>query len=58
MVSKSVSNRQFSIKHNIDEKTLRKIRKEEGYRIPVETLFEICDSRSLTLSDFFKLVGV
>lgn len=55
-IPSSKSNRSFALDHNIDEKTVRKIRNENGYRIPVSTLKDICDARELKLSDFFKLI--
>ncbi len=57
-ISVSKSNRNFALDHNIDEKTVRKIRQEDGYTIPLITLFRICESREISLEDFFKLVGV
>jgi len=53
------SNRSFANEHNIDESTVRKILelylgKINDYRIPVITLLKICESREITLSDFFK----
>lgn len=33
------------------------IKSEETYRIPVETLFKICEARKISLSDFFKLIN-
>ena len=55
-ISKSKSNRQFAIDHNIDEKTVRKILKEDGYEIPIITLIRICEAKEIKLSDFFKLI--
>lgn len=57
------SNRSFVNNHNIDESTVRKIMelyegKIEDYRIPVITLLKICEVREITLSDFFKKVGI
>ncbi|GAA3573446.1 helix-turn-helix domain-containing protein [Snuella lapsa] len=51
------SQNSFAIKHNIDESTVRKIKSKNGYRIPVETLIKICESRGIKLSDFFRLIG-
>lgn len=51
------SQNSFAIKHNIDESTIRKIKGKKEYRIPVETLIKICESRDIKLSDFFKLIG-
>ena len=44
----------FAIKHNIDESTVRKIKNKNEYRVPVETLYRICEARGTTLSDFFR----
>ena len=59
----SQSNRSFANEHNIDDSTVRKILelnegKIEDYRIPVITLLKICESREITLSDFFKKLGL
>lgn len=55
-IKTSKSNRNFALDHNIDEKTVRKILKDEGYRIPLKTLYKICESRNLKLEEFFKLI--
>lgn len=55
-VHKSKSNRSFALDHNIDEKTVRKILKEDGYGMPVKTLKRICESRDIKLSSFFELL--
>ncbi len=57
-ISDSKSNRIFALDHNIDEKTVRKLLKEEGYIIPVATLYKICEAKEITLEDFFKKVGI
>jgi DNA-binding Xre family transcriptional regulator len=57
-VKQSKSNRSFALDHNIDEKTVRKILQNEGYRIPLKTLYKICESRSLKLKDFFSVVEI
>ena len=46
----------FANAHNVEESTIRKIKKNDNYRIPVETLQKICESRNLSLSEFFKLI--
>ncbi|MFP7655385.1 hypothetical protein [Chryseobacterium proteolyticum] len=33
------------------------MKSKEAYRVPVETLFRICEARKLSLSDFFKLIN-
>tara|TARA_R110000850_G_scaffold199977_2_gene326171 strand:- start:10910 stop:11149 length:240 start_codon:yes stop_codon:yes gene_type:complete len=59
-VLKASSQRSFALDHNIEESIVRKIKntaiKKEGvhYSIPVTTLKKICDSRNLSLSNFFK----
>lgn len=50
------SNRRFAIDHNLDEKTVRKILKKEGYRIPVRTLQKICEAKEMKLSEFFVII--
>jgi len=57
-IAASKSNRQFAIDHNLDEKTVRKILHEVGYRIPVSTLQKICDAREIKLSEFFILIDL
>lgn len=57
-ISDSDSNRAFALDHDIDEKVVRKICKEEGYRIPVETLKRICDSREISLEVFFQKLKI
>ena len=56
-ITKSKSNRSFAIEHDIDEKTVRKILQEDGYRIPVKTLHKICDAREIKISSFFELIN-
>ncbi len=55
-IKPSKSNRTFGLDHNIDEKTVRKILEKDGYRIPVKTLYKICEAREIKISDFFKLL--
>jgi len=57
------SNRSFANDHNIDESTVRKIMelyegKIDDYRIPVITLLKICEAREVSLSAFFKNIGM
>ena len=47
---------EFADHHNILESTVRKIKSKSNYRIPVETLFKICQEKRLNISDFFKEV--
>lgn len=55
---KNTSNRAFANEHDIDERTVRQIKKvkETYYSISITTLEKICDARGITLSDFFKLI--
>ena len=46
----------FADNHNILESTVRKIKNTPNYRIPVETLFKICQERRISVSDFFILL--
>lgn len=55
-IAKSKSNRAFALDHNIDEKTVRKILQKDGYRIPVKTLYKICEAREINISIFFELI--
>ncbi|MBW2962901.1 helix-turn-helix domain-containing protein [Mesonia aestuariivivens] len=44
------------IDHNIDEKTVRRIKSDANYTMELNTLYKICESRNISLSDFFKLI--
>ncbi len=55
-VSTSKSNRSFALDHNVDEKTVRKILQKDGYRMPIRTLYKICEAREISLSEFFSLI--
>lgn len=57
-ISKAKSNRAFAIEHNIDEKTVRRILEDEKYRITLETLGKILESRSMKLHDFFEILDL
>jgi DNA-binding Xre family transcriptional regulator len=57
-ISKSKSNRNFALDHGVDEKIVRKIKKENGYKIPVATLNRICEAREIKMSEFFKLIDL
>ena len=50
------SQNSFAKNHDIEESTVRKIKSDTTYRIPVETLYKICKSRKITLEEFFKLI--
>lgn len=55
-IAKARSKRSFAAQHNVDEKTVRKIAKKEGYNVPIKTLYTICEARGMSLSSFFKLL--
>ncbi|WP_412476189.1 helix-turn-helix domain-containing protein [Flavobacterium sp. TBRC 19031] len=57
-IGKDEANTQFALNHNIDEKTVRRIKNDEKYKISIETLLKICEARNLKLSEFFKLVNL
>lgn len=57
-IKEARSYRTFALDHNIDEKTVRKIVMEDGYNIPVKTLYKICESREIKPSTFFELIGL
>lgn len=50
------SQRAFADHNNVEESIVRKIKGKEEYRIPVETLYKICQARDLKLSEFFKQI--
>ena len=52
------SARSFANNHDIDEKTVRRIKdwKTSGYRITLYTLEKICSSRNITLHEFFEMI--
>ncbi|MEO8533359.1 MAG: transcriptional regulator [Flavobacterium sp.] len=58
------SQRSFALDHGIEESIVRKIKNtilqsdKVNYSIPVNTLQKICDAKSMTLSDFFKLLDL
>jgi len=63
-VLKASSQRSFALDHDIEESIVRKIKntalQKDGvnYTIPVTTLKKICDSRHISLSNFFKELEV
>lgn len=52
------NNSKFAVDHNIDEKTVRRIRDDENYQIALLTIMRICHAKNLTLASFFKMVGI
>ncbi len=55
---KNTFNRASANEHDIDEKTVRQIKKikETYYSISIPTLEKICTAREITLHDLFKLI--
>ena len=41
------NNSKFANDHNIDEKTVRRIREDENYTISLKTIIRICESRDI-----------
>jgi len=52
------NNSQFANEHNIDEKTVRRIREDETYQISLITIQKICEAKELKLYEFFKMANV
>ena len=52
------NNSKFAVDHNIDEKTVRRIRDDKNYQIALLTIMRICHARNLTLEQFFALIGI
>ncbi len=52
------NNSKFANEHNIDEKTVRRIREDETYQISLITIQKICEAKELKLYEFFKMVNV
>ncbi len=57
-LSDGKSQTSFANAHNVEESTIRKIKGNNNYRIPVETLYKICEARNIKLHEFFKMVGI
>ncbi|ASE64283.1 hypothetical protein CEQ15_10525 [Chryseobacterium indologenes] len=52
------NNSKFAVDHNIDEKTVRRMREDATYQISLLTIMRICHGKNLTLASFFKMVGI
>lgn len=48
----------FAKIHNVDESTIRKIKSDTVYRIPIETLYKICKARKISLKELFDSLGI
>ncbi|GEN72135.1 MULTISPECIES: hypothetical protein [Chryseobacterium] len=52
------NNSKFATEHNLDEKTVRRIREDHTYQISLITIQKICEAKELKLHEFFKMVDV
>lgn len=52
------SQNSFATEHGIDEKTVRRIKYDKDYQISLITIMKICEAENISLSDFFKAVGI
>ena len=52
------NNSKFATEHNLDEKTVRRIKEDPTYRISLITIVRICEAKNLKLSDFFKMIDL
>ncbi|WP_297332246.1 helix-turn-helix domain-containing protein [Flavobacterium sp.] len=57
-VDKAESQNYFATEHNIDEKTVRRIKNDKDYQISLITLMKICEAREIKLFEFFKSLGI
>ena len=55
-LSDGVSNLSHSKKYGVHRHILTKIKKEDGYRIPLSSLAIMCFYKKIALSDFFKMI--
>lgn len=53
-VSKIENQSEFADTHNINEKTVRRIKDDKSYRTSLKTIIGICEGENINLSDFFK----
>ncbi|MFD2891363.1 hypothetical protein ACFS5J_04975 [Flavobacterium chuncheonense] len=52
------NNSLFATEHNLDEKTVRRIKDDSDYKISLITIMRICEARNLKLAEFFKLMDL
>lgn len=52
------NNSKFAVDHNIDEKTVRRIRDDINYQISLITIMRICHAKNVSLADFFKIIDI
>jgi len=63
-IIESKSQRDFASYHGIEESTVRRIKNvaldttKTDYNMTLNTLYKICYKRGITLSEFFKMVGI
>ncbi|QBZ98861.1 helix-turn-helix domain-containing protein [Flavobacterium sangjuense] len=57
-ISTASSQSSFAVDHNLDEKTVRRIKNDPDYKISLDTIQKVCEAKNLKLSEFFKLVGL
>ncbi|GAA3651828.1 MULTISPECIES: hypothetical protein [Flavivirga] len=55
-LSDGASNLSHSKKYGVHRHILTKIKKEDGYRIPLSSLAIMCFYKKIALSDFFKMI--
>ena len=53
---KKESQNKYAHHINISSSVLTKMKREEGYEIPLSTIYSICKKENLNLSEFFKKV--
>lgn len=52
------NNSKFANEHDLDEKTVRRIREDETYQISLITIMKICEAKNLKLNEFFLMIGI
>lgn len=52
------NNSLFATIHNIDEKTVRRIKEDKTYQISLVTIIRICEAKNIKLHEFFKMVNI
>lgn len=53
-ISEQISDREQAKKFGIHHNLIKKIKEEDGYKIPASTLATICFYKGIKVSDFFK----
>ena len=52
------NNSKFANDHNIDEKTVRRIKEDDTYQISLLTIMKICEAKEIKLSKFFEMIKI